>query len=418
MVKGENGDGDNDTEAVHVNITELTTSSGQVERLLNLIPGMGRRASSASAESSTKRVERQKKVDMANAMSTDSSMAVPPPPDLVAAVREQKSGGGKLEALMDPAIVAKIKSGKWRATAVDDAAVDEPAEFLGRCRPDARKRPLPGCHEQHKYECLVFKGGGAKGAIYPGAIRALEEAGVMPHIKRFAGASAGSLVAALLAVGLNSEQLFVELATTDLKPLVLDSSSSLAQTTDLISKWGAHPGHGLFRHLGILFYKYTGNADITFRELYELYGVELAVAVTNISRASVELLHVKTAPDYPIRKAVRASMSLPVALLPCKDKNIHGVISDDVSKLTRAEKEAARRASAAGSRRRRSSLGGLRRRSSAKQAEPGEVGSSAAAPMEYYVDGGVLNNYPIDSFDGARAASSRVSPAPPPSFPT
>ena len=64
--------------AVHVNITDLSTSSGQVERLLNLIPGMGRRASAASAEGSTKRVERQKKIDMANAMSTDSSLSVPP----------------------------------------------------------------------------------------------------------------------------------------------------------------------------------------------------------------------------------------------------------------------------------------------------------------------------------------------------
>ena len=30
-------------------------------------------------------------------MSTDSSMSVPPPPDLVAAVREQKSGGESLK---------------------------------------------------------------------------------------------------------------------------------------------------------------------------------------------------------------------------------------------------------------------------------------------------------------------------------
>ena len=33
----------------------------------------------------------------------------------------------------------------------------------------------------------------------------------MPHIKRFAGASAGAITAALLAAGLNSAQLFTEL---------------------------------------------------------------------------------------------------------------------------------------------------------------------------------------------------------------
>lgn len=50
--------------------------------------------------------------------------------------------------------------------------------------PSARTRPLEGHHPVHPYECLVFKGGGAKGSIYPGAVRALEDAGIMPYVKR------------------------------------------------------------------------------------------------------------------------------------------------------------------------------------------------------------------------------------------
>lgn len=42
---------------------------------------------------------------------------------------------------------------------------------------DARQRPLEGHHPRHPYEALVFKGGGAKGSIYPGAIKALEDLG-------------------------------------------------------------------------------------------------------------------------------------------------------------------------------------------------------------------------------------------------
>ena len=74
-------------------------------------------------------------------------------------------------------------------------------------RMDARARPLEGHLPDYPYENLIFKGGGAKGAIYPGAIRALEVKGVMPYIKRFAGASAGSLIAALLAAGLSASEL-------------------------------------------------------------------------------------------------------------------------------------------------------------------------------------------------------------------
>ena len=47
-------------------------------------------------------------------------------------------------------------------------------------------------YERGIFESLVFKGGGAKGSIYPGAVKALEDMGIMPHIKRFAGASAGA----------------------------------------------------------------------------------------------------------------------------------------------------------------------------------------------------------------------------------
>jgi hypothetical protein len=84
---------------------------------------------------------------------------------------------------------------------------------VGKLLARARSRPLPGHHPDHPYECLVFKGGGAKGSIYPGAIRALEDAGIMPYIKRFAGASAGAAVAALLACGLSSDQLFREVCS-------------------------------------------------------------------------------------------------------------------------------------------------------------------------------------------------------------
>ena len=321
---------------------------------------------------------------MANSMCVDETHTVPEPPDLEAAKATQIKGKGyapapgKEKDKNELKILARIKSGVW---GVETKGVPRP--MTGALRPDARKRPLPGAHPEYPYEALVFKGGGAKGAIYPGAIRALEACGVMPYIKKFAGASAGALVAALLAAGLTADELFIELATTDLKPMILDSSTSLHQVRDIYSRYGMNPGNGLYQHIGYLFYKYLGSADVTFRELYEMYGVELAVSTANVSRAAVEMLHVKTAPDYPIRKAVRASMSLPVALHPCRDKNIHSVISEGVYKV-QSEMQA-----------------------TGSDALPHAGGMMAQGdfdpstmPVEMYVDGGLLNNYPIDSFDG------------------
>ena len=122
----------------------------------------------------------------------------------------------------------------------------------------------------------------------------------MPYVKRFAGASAGAVTAALLAAGLSAEQLYIELGSVNLHKLVMDSDSRIEQARDLYKRYGMNPGDALFKHLGVLFQRYLGCADITFRQLW----IAVAVAVTNISRAAVELLHVKTAPDYPIRRAV------------------------------------------------------------------------------------------------------------------
>lgn len=49
--------------------------------------------------------------------------------------------------------------------------------------------PKPGTHPDFPFDALVFQGGGAKGTIYFGAVLALEELGILPYIKRFAGAS-------------------------------------------------------------------------------------------------------------------------------------------------------------------------------------------------------------------------------------
>ncbi len=160
-----------------------------------------------------------------------------------------------------------------------------------------------------------------------------------------------------------------------------DSSTPFHKARGVYSKFGLHPGHALYQHIGLLFYKYLGSADITFKQLYDIYGVELAVTVTNISRASVEILHVKTSPDYPIRKAVRASMSLPVALHPCRDKNIHTVVSEHVHEMTR-EMEA-------------SGENSIMHVTDSKAEH-----AKQTSPTELYVDGGVLANYPIDCFDG------------------
>jgi predicted acylesterase/phospholipase RssA len=53
---------------------------------------------------------------------------------------------------------------------------------------------------------ITFSGGGAKGSALPGAVKALQESGVLKDAKKIAGASVGSMTAALVAAGATAEE--------------------------------------------------------------------------------------------------------------------------------------------------------------------------------------------------------------------
>ncbi|XP_062574920.1 uncharacterized protein LOC134236796 [Saccostrea cucullata] len=68
--------------------------------------------------------------------------------------------------------------------------------------------------DQYPFENLIFEGGGAKGIAYPGALKALEEVGIMKKIIRFAGTSVGSITATMAALGYDSTEIR-EVMSTD-----------------------------------------------------------------------------------------------------------------------------------------------------------------------------------------------------------
>ncbi|XP_034310167.2 uncharacterized protein [Magallana gigas] len=163
----------------------------------------------------------------------------------------------------------------------------------------------------YPFENLVFEGGGSKGHAYAGAIKALEEIGLIKQIKRYAGASAGAMTASLLAVGYDSKDL-QDFLTQDLSLLLLDSTyGKLSYLPNLMSGYGCNPANKFYDWFGELLGKKMDEKDVTFEEHYKKTGLELCVIVTNVNRMREEYCHVKTTPDMPIRLAVRMSMSLP-----------------------------------------------------------------------------------------------------------
>ncbi|XP_035685306.1 uncharacterized protein LOC118421908 [Branchiostoma floridae] len=185
------------------------------------------------------------------------------------------------------------------------------------------------------FENLVLEGGGAKGAAYVGALKVLDEAGILKNIKRFGGTSAGSITAGFLAVGMTPQDILDKI-NEDLGAILLDSPWYLCGCCKYLWYF-----NNLENHYGIFpaerFVKWYGDAieehlrkmkrrqgvenpkqfdslkgDITFAEVYEAFGKELCTVSYETEFSSEVYSHVKTSPLLEIREAVRMSMSIPV----------------------------------------------------------------------------------------------------------
>ncbi|XP_035663422.1 uncharacterized protein LOC118407111 [Branchiostoma floridae] len=183
-----------------------------------------------------------------------------------------------------------------------------------------------------KFENLVFEGGGAKGIAYIGVCKVLEDAQILPHIKRFAGTSAGAITAALLAIGLTPQEMLEELSSKNLLDVVLDARCKalnwipfmkrMIQVIDVVAKKGACPGKKFMKWFGEILERHLKkrglplDKDVTFEQIYHVLGVELCIVAYNVNYDVESYFHVKTTPILRVREAVRMSMSIPVAFQP------------------------------------------------------------------------------------------------------
>ena len=195
----------------------------------------------------------------------------------------------------------------------------------------------------YHFKNLVFEGGGVKGIAYLGALRALEERGILHNILRVGGTSAGAINATIMACGYTLEETEDILWGMNFNDFLDDSKGILRDARRLIKKFGWHKGDFFKSWIGDLIKAKRGKATTTFSELHEIGGPELYVIGTNLSTRYAEVFSKEHTPNFPVRDAVRISMAIPYFFTAVRGKN-----------------------------------------------------------KDVYVDGGVFNNYPVKLFDQER----------------
>ncbi len=172
----------------------------------------------------------------------------------------------------------------------------------------------------------VFSGGGIKGFALIGAYEEIENKGF--QFERVAGTSAGSIVAALIAAGYTSKEIYHLVDEFDL-PKMLDSRKTIIPFS--IAKWLL-----VYWRLGL----YKGNElENWMKEKLEAKGLRtfsdlppqaLRVIASDLSNGQMVVIpddlekYGIASETFPIAKAIRMSCSVPYFFEPVKLRSIDG----------------------------------------------------------------------------------------------
>jgi len=192
----------------------------------------------------------------------------------------------------------------------------------------------------YPFRNLVFEGGGVKGLAYVGALQVLDDEGIIEQIGRVGGTSTGAINALLLAAGFSNAKTRKVLSEVDFNDFKDDSWNVLSDLKRLRKKYGWYKGNFFRDWVGDLLQGQGLSRNVTFQALYKETGKELFVYATNLSTHFGEVYSPQHTPRMRVVDAVRRSMSIPLFFTAIRDDR------DDV-----------------------------------------------------FVDGGVLNNYPVKLFD-------------------
>lgn len=186
-------------------------------------------------------------------------------------------------------------------------------------------------------ENLTFEGAGIFGITYIGALSILESRKILKNIKRYSGSSSGAIIATLLSIGYSLTEL--EKLLTETKWSTFLDTSCCCGIFNFFNIYGFNKGKSKEKWFKKIIKNKSGYDNLTFKQIYDLYNKELYICAINLNHEKPIYFSYKYSPNMPVWLALQMSTCFPYIFSPIKYKN------------------------------------------------------------EYYIDGGVMENYPIEIFD-------------------
>jgi NTE family protein len=178
-------------------------------------------------------------------------------------------------------------------------------------------------YKRSLYRNLVFKGGGVRGIAYMGALEVLDEYRIVDNIERVAGTSAGAIGATLLSFRLSipeTKELFNSLdfskipqSATKTRRFKVPRFAEEESYRRFITKYGWYSSEYLYQWLEfVIADQFDGDGRATFADFQDRGFRDLYIIAANISRQRPEIFSTTHTPDVSVADAVRMSMSIPI----------------------------------------------------------------------------------------------------------
>lgn len=166
------------------------------------------------------------------------------------------------------------------------------------------------------FSSIVIAGGSLRIISFLGCLRYLEEHDMLRFVRNCVGSSAGALLCFCIALKYTSSE-----ARDFLKSHLCGASGGIADCTaedvfNLFSQYGVDRGNKLSKFIGDILFEKTGKRDITFMDLAKDHGMNLVVCVTNLSKERHEYLCVDNTPELSVVTALRVTCSIPFVFTP------------------------------------------------------------------------------------------------------
>lgn len=160
---------------------------------------------------------------------------------------------------------------------------------------------------------LVLSGGGVKGLVHLGVLKALDEKNLLKNIKNYAGSSIGSFIALLLCIGYNYNDLLVIFLKIDFNKFY-----DIDNIFDFFNNYNILSLNPVERFLSLLIDTKFKKKNITFKELFNLTEKTLHINAINLNNGDLITFNYINTPDVSIINACIASCSIPFIFPPKK----------------------------------------------------------------------------------------------------